>query len=62
MARALDQVLQEQIERALLGLADLDLDAIQAKPRLLADIVIEARLRERAILDCGHEISSACPK
>ena len=63
VARALDQVLQEQIEGALLGLADLDLDAIQAKPGLLADIVIEARLRrERAILDSGHGISSECPK
>ena len=55
VARALDEVLQKQIERALLGLADLDLRAIQAKPRFLADIVIEGRRRGgRAIFDLGH--------
>ena len=57
MARALDQVLQKQIEGALLGLADLDLDAIQAKPRFLADIVVEGcRRGGRAVFDLGHAI------
>ncbi len=56
VARALDQVLQEKIERALLGLADLDLHAIHAKPRFLADIVIEGRRRgQRAVFDLGHD-------
>ena len=56
VARALDEVLQEKIERALLGLADFDLHAIHAKPRFLADIVIEARNRgERAVFDLGHD-------
>src|SRR6516164_7604038 len=64
VARALDQILQEQVERALFGLANFDLGAVEAKPRLLADIVIEVCLRrERAILDRGHEISlGAGPK
>src|SRR5205085_10758397 len=44
MARALDQVLQEQIERALLSLADLDLHAIPAQPHLLADLRVQLRL------------------
>ena len=62
MARALDQILQEQIERALFGLANLDLHAIHAKPGLLADIVVEARMQcGRAVFDFGHEISSKCP-
>ena len=43
MARALHQVLQEQVEGALLGLADVDLAAIELQPRLLADVVVEAR-------------------
>ncbi len=42
MARPLDQVLQEQVERALLGLAQLELGAEQAQPRRLADVVIGA--------------------
>src|SRR5208283_37037 len=59
MAGALDQVLQEQIERALLGLADLDLHAIHVEPLLFADVVVEARLRRRrTVLDLGHEFSS----
>ncbi len=61
MARALHQVLQKQIERALLGLANLDLHAIHAKPCLLADIVVEARIRrERTVFHLGHEKSSEC--
>ncbi len=43
VARALDQVLQEQIEGALLGLADLDLHAVHGEPHLLADVVVDAR-------------------
>ena len=42
VARALDQVLQEQIERPLLGLAQLELRAIEAQPHGLADVVIGA--------------------
>ena len=42
MARALHQVLQEQVEGALLGLADHDLQAVQLEPRILADVVIDA--------------------
>ena len=42
VARALDQVLQEQVERALLAFADLDLNPIQAQARFLADIVVQA--------------------
>src|SRR5262249_19327837 len=33
----------KEIERALLALADLDLQAVEGQPRLLADIVIDAR-------------------
>ena len=56
VARALHQILQKQIEGALLRLADFDLDAIQAKPRFLADIVIEGRRQgERAVFDLGHD-------
>src|SRR5690348_17430781 len=47
VARALDQVLQEQIERALLGFANLDLAAVEPQPRRLADVVVEARCRGR---------------
>ncbi len=55
MARALHQILQEQIEGALLGLAKFDLQAIELKPRFLADIVVETRIRgERAIFELGH--------
>src|SRR3954470_5125071 len=59
MARALHQVLQEQIEGALLGLAQLELHAIHAQPQFLADVVIDVgsgffRLR-CAVLDFGHE-------
>ena len=56
VARALHQILQKQIEGALLRLADLDLDAVQAKARFLADIVIQGRRRsERAVFDLGHD-------
>ncbi len=44
MAGALDQVLQEKIKRALLGLADLDLGAIDGGPLFFADVVVEARM------------------
>ena len=43
MARSLHQVLQEEIERALLALADLDLQAVHGQPHLLADVVVDAR-------------------
>jgi hypothetical protein len=43
VARAFDQVLQEEIERALLALADLDLQAVHGQPHLLADVVVDAR-------------------
>jgi hypothetical protein len=42
MARAFDQVLQEEVVGALLAFAQLDLQAVQSEPRLLADIVIDA--------------------
>jgi hypothetical protein len=41
MARALDQILQEKIVSPLLGLANLDLHAVHAKPRFLADVIVE---------------------
>ena len=49
MARALDQVLQEEIVGALLAVADLDLQAIELEPGRLADIVVQAidRLERR---------------
>ena len=40
MARALDQVLQEEIVGALLAVADLDLQPLELEPRLLADVVV----------------------
>jgi TPP-dependent pyruvate/acetoin dehydrogenase alpha subunit len=43
VTRALDEVLQEQVERALLGLADLDLGTVELEPHLLADIVVGTR-------------------
>src|SRR5262245_40826715 len=42
MAGAFDEILQKEIEGALLALADLDLHAIQGEPRLLADIVVDS--------------------
>ena len=44
MARALDQVLQEQVVGALLGFAQQHLRAVQFEPRVLADIVVQAGL------------------
>ena len=43
MARAFDQVLQKEIERALLAFADLDLQAVYGQPLLLADVVVDPR-------------------
>ncbi len=40
VARALDQVLQEQVEGALFGFAQLDLGAKQPQPHRLADVVV----------------------
>ena len=40
MARALHQVLQEQVVGALLGLADVDLAAVKLEPGFLADVVV----------------------
>ena len=48
VAGAFDEILQEQIVGALLGLADLDLHAIHGEPLVLADVVIEACLRAGA--------------
>ena len=42
MAGALDQVLQEQVVGALLGLAQPHLRAVELQPHLLADIVVQA--------------------
>ncbi len=39
---ALDQVLQKEVEGALLGLADLHLHAVEPQPHLLADVVVQA--------------------
>jgi hypothetical protein len=41
MTRALDQVLQEQVEGPPLGLANFDLHAIHVKARFLANVVVE---------------------
>src|SRR6202023_2549706 len=40
VASALHQVLQKQVVGTLLGFSDFELSAVQAKPRLLADIVV----------------------
>ncbi len=42
VAGALHQVLQEQVEGALLGLAEFHLHAVHLQPHLLADVVIDA--------------------
>ena len=58
MAGAFDQILQEQVERALFRLAQAHLRAVQLEALLLADIVVDARrhLRfGRAVLDLRHE-------
>ena len=57
MAGALDQVLQEQVVGALLGLAQHDLRPVQLQALGLADIVVQARAcRHRGpVLYCRHE-------
>ena len=56
MAGALDQVLQEQIERALLGLPENDLATIQLQPHGLADVVVQPRLDRCCAVFCSrHE-------
>src|SRR5262249_32247243 len=47
MARTLDQVLQERVVGALLGLTDVALHAVHAQPQLFPDIVVEVRLARR---------------
>ncbi len=42
MAGALDEVLQEQVEGALLGFAEQNLRAVEFEPHVLADVVVEA--------------------
>ena len=42
MARALDEVLQKQVEGALLGFAQHDLRAVKLQPLGFADVVIGA--------------------
>ena len=44
VARALHEVLQEQVEGALLGLPQQHLQTVQFEPRVLADIVVQAGL------------------
>ena len=43
MARALDEVLEEEIVRALLAVAQLELLAIELEPRLAADVDLGLR-------------------
>jgi hypothetical protein len=56
MARALHEVLQEQVEGALLRVAQQHLRAIQLEPRLLADVIVDARRCrfQGAVFNCGH--------
>jgi hypothetical protein len=64
VARPLHQVLQEEIEGALLTLADLDLHAVHGQPHLFADVVVDAGagavgrtsgfFRHRFYLDIGR--------
>ena len=56
MAGALDQVLQEQIEGALLRLTDRHLRPVQLQALVLADIVVQARVGRprRPVLYCRH--------
>ena len=57
MAGALHQVLQEQVVGALLRLAQAHLRAVQSKPLLLADIVVQAgAARCRLLIEFGHGI------
>ena len=54
MAGALDEILQEQVEGALLGLADHDLQAVELEPLVLADVIVETRLRGLRLVQ--HEV------
>src|SRR5665213_2228520 len=57
MAGALDQILQEQVVGALFRLAQAHLRAVQRKPFLLADIVVEAGAgRGRLLVEFGHGV------
>ena len=56
MARALDQVLQEEIVGALLAIANFDLKAKQLQPLFDADVVV-ARRFDRAAALCSDAIS-----
>jgi hypothetical protein len=40
VARALDQILQKQIVRALLGFADNQLRTVQGQPLFFADVIV----------------------
>jgi len=42
MARSLHQVLQEEVEGALLALADLHLQAVHGEPHFFADVIVDA--------------------
>src|SRR4029077_18204876 len=42
MARALDQILQEQVVGALFGLPQAELRVVKLEPHLLADVVVRA--------------------
>ncbi len=49
VAGALDQILQKEVEGALLGFAQLELRAVEAQPQLPADIVIDSRADFRRV-------------
>ena len=55
MAGSLDQVLQEQVVGALLGLAEDDLGPVHVQALLLADVVVQAGRPRRPVVHCGHE-------
>ena len=53
---ALDQILQEKIVSALLGLAQAQLRAIKRQALLLADIVVQAGAAcRRLLVEFGHD-------
>ena len=60
MAGALHQVLQEQVEGALLGVAQAHLRPVQGQTLFLADIVVQTGTGRprRPIFCCRHELSS----
>ena len=62
VARALDQVLQEQVEGALLGLPQADLGAVQLQALLLSDIVVQTGAGRRPVLHCRHAFPQKSPK